>query len=71
VLALIGGGGPEWRKTPYLPTGFFLDERDSELAVLRRGDDSEVTAYSAAGAGPKEVVRRAWMTLRAEEGGAP
>ena len=60
LLALIGDGGPEGRKTPNLPTGFVLDETDRELAVLRRGDGSQVATCSSTGEDPRGAKRRAW-----------
>ena len=51
-----------------MPTGFFLDETYRELAVLRRGDGSEVAACSATGTDPGEAERRAWEDLGNGEG---
>ena len=52
-------GGDEGRAL-YVPDGYHLDETDRELVVLRREDGSEVAAYSATGADPKEIERTAW-----------
>ena len=58
------GGGPEGRRTPYLPSGYRLDETDPDEVVLRRGDGSEVAVFSQTGADPKEVEREAWEDHR-------
>ncbi len=50
-------------RSPYLPSGYRLDE-EADFAVLRREDGSEVAVYSATGADPKEVERRAWEDYR-------
>ena len=54
-LAAAGAKG-----APYLPSDYRLNETDRELLVLRRGDGSVVAAFSATGADPAEVKRRAW-----------
>ena len=59
---MMNGGGEG--RVPYLPDGYRLDETDRELVVLRRGDGSEVAAYSATGADPKEIERKAWEDHR-------
>jgi len=62
-------GGAE-RRSPYLPTGYRLDDAgDPAFAVLRRADGSEVAAFAATGADPKELERRAWEDYRGQ--GAP
>jgi hypothetical protein len=45
-----GRDGERERRSPYLPTGYRLDESDPDLAVLRREDGSEVAVFSAKGA---------------------
>ena len=50
-------------RAPYLPSGYRLDE-EADFAVVRREDGPEVAAFSATGADPKEVRRRAWEDLR-------
>ena len=58
-------GGPERRRTPYLPSGYHLDdENDPDFVVLRREDGSEVAVFSATGADPKEIERTAWEDFR-------
>ncbi len=69
-MAMRGGDGDRERRSPYLPSGYRLDETDRELIVLRRADGSEVAAFSATGADPKEVERAAWEDLRGREGQA-
>ncbi len=46
-------------RAPYLPSGYRLDETDADYVVLRREDGSEVAVFSATGADPREVERRA------------
>jgi hypothetical protein len=51
-----GGDGDRERRSPYLPSGYYLDalaERD--LVILRRPDGSEVAVYSTTGTDPKEI----------------
>ena len=58
------GGGPEMR-SPYLPTGYRLDdETDPDFAVLRRGDGSEVAVFGATGADSREIEGTAWEDHR-------
>jgi hypothetical protein len=40
-----GGDGNHESRSPYLPTGYRLDE-DADFLVLRREDGSEVAAFS-------------------------
>ena len=56
-------GGPD-RRSPYLPSGYRLDETDPDEVVLRREDGSEVAAYSATGADPKKIEREGWEDHR-------
>ena len=59
-MAMRGSDGDRESRSPYLPTGYRLDdEADPDFAVLRRGDGSEVAVFSATGADPKEVERAA------------
>ncbi len=44
-----GSDGNRERRSPYLPTGYRLDE-DADFSVLRREDGSEVAVFSAKGA---------------------
>jgi hypothetical protein len=64
-----GGDGDRERRSPYLPTGYRLDESDPDFAVLRREDGSEVAAFSATGADAKEIERVAWEDYRQRRGG--
>ena len=53
--------GPAEKRPSYLPSGFSLDETTYPGAViLRRPDGSEVAAFSAEGADPREIERAAW-----------
>ncbi len=61
-----GGDGDRERRSPYLPSGYRLDE-EADFAVLRREDGSEVAVFSATGADPKEVERAAWEDFRGRE----
>ena len=55
-----GGDGERERRSPYLPSGYLLDElAERDLVILRRPDGSEVTIFGAMGADPAEVERRA------------
>ena len=51
-------------RSPYLPSGYSLDESDPELVVLRRPDGSEVDAYTSAEADLREIERAAWEDFR-------
>jgi len=46
--------------TLWLPFGYYLD-RDADLLMLRRSDESFVAAFSAFGADLFEVELRAWQ----------
>ncbi len=59
-----GGDGECGRRNPYLPDYYYLDETDSDEVALRRGDGSEVAAFSPTGADPKQIERRAWEDYR-------
>ena len=59
-----GSDGDRERRSPYLPSGYSLDETDRELDVLRREYGSEVTVVSATGADPREVERTTWEGFR-------
>ena len=63
-MAMQGRDGGRERRSPYLPSGYRLDESDPDFAVLRREDGSEVAILSATGADPAEVERRAWEDFR-------
>jgi hypothetical protein len=54
--SLVGDRNREDRE-PYLPFDYALYESVRELVVLRHEDGSEVAAYSADGADPREVGR--------------
>ena len=55
-----GGDGERERRSPYLPSGYLLDElAERDLVILRRPDRSEVAVFSAMGVDPAEVERRA------------
>ena len=70
-MAMRGGdGGPKHRRSPYLPSGYALDETGRDFAMLRREDGTEVAVCSATGADPKEVERAAWEDFR-DQGGSP
>ena len=61
----VTGNGPREGRGPYLPSGYYLDELDGrDLVVLRRPDGSEVAVFSALGADPAEMERRAWEDRR-------
>ena len=51
-------------RAPYLPSGYVLDETGREFVILRRPDGSEVAAFSATGADPREIERMAWSDFR-------
>ena len=61
-----GRDGQREQRTPYLPSGYRLDERDPEVLVLRRPDGSEVAAFGER-ADPKEIERAAWEDFRGRE----
>ena len=51
---------PGEKRPPYPPDGFSLDETtDPGAVILRRPDGSEVAAFSAEGADPREIERAA------------
>jgi hypothetical protein len=63
-----GGDGDRERRSPYLPSGYYLDalaERD--LEILRRPDGSEVTVFSTTGTDPKEMEERSWEDFGGRE----
>jgi hypothetical protein len=63
-----GGDGDRERRSPYLPSGYYLDalaERD--LEILRRPDGSEVTVFSTTGTDPKEIEERSWEDFGGRE----
>jgi hypothetical protein len=64
----VDNGPREERRGPYLPSGYTLDETDPAAIVLRRPDGSEVAAFSAVGAGAREVERSAWEDFGGREG---
>jgi len=55
--------GNREERAPYLPAGYYLDETDPDLAVLRREDGSEVAAFGEL-ADPREIERAAWEDHR-------
>jgi hypothetical protein len=55
-----GGDGDRESRSPYLPSGYRLDETDPDEVVLRHEDGSEVAVFGATGADPREIERRAW-----------
>ena len=60
-----GSDGNRERRSPYLPTGYRLDE-DADFLVLRREDGSEVAVFSATRADPAEVEHAAWEDSRGQ-----
>jgi hypothetical protein len=42
--------------SPWLPSGYVLDESDPDIVVLRRQDGSSVAAFSAQGAAKEGIV---------------
>lgn len=59
------GNGPREDRGLYLPSGYRLDElAERDLVMLRRPDGSEVAVYSATGADPKEMEKRAREDFR-------
>ena len=54
-------------KGPELPEGYYLDESDPDLIVLRRPDGSFVGAFSAEGATEEAIERFAREDHRAAE----
>ena len=69
-MAMRGGDGDRERRSPYLPSGYRLDETDPDTVMLRRADGSEVATFSAAGADPREVEREAWEDFGRRKGTA-
>jgi hypothetical protein len=64
-MAMQDRDGDRERRSPYLPTGYRLDERaEREFVILRRPGGSEVAVYSATGADPKGMEERAWEDFR-------
>jgi len=59
-------GGREGRRSPYLPSGYRLDdEGEPDFAVLRREDGSEVAVvFSATEADLREIERKAQEDYR-------
>ena len=45
--------------TGFLPAGYYLDETDADMVMLRRGDGSFVAVFSAAGATEVSIRRAA------------
>ncbi len=62
--AMRGGDGDREGRSPYLPSGYRLDETVPDFLVLRREDGSEVDVFSPTGADPKEVERVAWEDFK-------
>jgi hypothetical protein len=63
-----GGDGDRERRSPYLPTGYRLDElAERGFVILRRADGSEVAVYSATEADPREMEKRTWEDFRGRE----
>ena len=57
--------GPKEERGPYLPSRYSLDELSERgFVILRRPDGSEVAVFSATGADPREMERRAWEDFR-------
>ena len=55
--------GPEEKRPPYLPSGYYLDEvTDPDTGILRRGDGSEVAA-SASVSSPRRCNGRRGRTV--------
>lgn len=59
-----GSDGDREMRSPYLPSGYGLDETDPDFAVLHREDGSEVAVFSATGADAKAIERVAWEDYR-------
>lgn len=56
---------------PWLLTGYYLDECDSDIVVLRRQDGSEVAAFSAWGATREGILAAAEEDQRSRVWSAP
>ena len=66
-MAMQDNDGEREMRGSYLPTGYYLDETDPDAVVLRRADGSEVATFSAVGADPREVEKRAWEDFGARK----
>jgi hypothetical protein len=68
-----GGNGDRERRSPYLPSGYYLDETsERDFVILCADDGREVAWFSATGADPKEIEERAWEDFRGRgEGSRP
>jgi hypothetical protein len=58
-LLLVEHESTDGQNGSWLPFGYFL-ERDADLLILRRSDDSFVAAFSAEGVDPFEVELAVW-----------
>ena len=58
-----GGDGDRESRSPYLPSGYRVNEPDREFVIPRREDGSEVAAFGER-ANPREIERAAWEDFR-------
>ena len=64
-MAMGDRDGPREPRRPHLPSDYRLDETTMrDFVILRRPDGSEVAAFAATGADPKELERWAWEDFR-------
>ena len=53
--------GRREERAPYLPSGYLLDETsERDFVILCADNGREVAWFSATGADPKEIEKRAW-----------
>jgi hypothetical protein len=64
-MAMGDRDGPREPRRPYLPSDYRLEETTTrDFVILRSPDGSEVAAFAATGADPKELERWAWEDFR-------
>ncbi len=64
-MAMGDRDGPREPRRPYLPSDYRLEETTTrDFVILRSPDGSEVAAFAARGADPKELERWAWEDFR-------